>query len=108
MEIYKLHVSSELLDRLSTTQEQMADNLCDNITPNIWLPNSPDLNPLDYYEWSIVEKEVNKHPHNTKDSVKAFIVWVMSEIDKDQLIRACNQFQPHVKTVIDAGGGFIE
>ena len=23
---------------------------CDNIIPNIWLLNSPDFNPLDYYE----------------------------------------------------------
>ena len=25
----------------------MSDNLCDHITPNIWPPNSPDLDPLD-------------------------------------------------------------
>ena len=35
---------------------------------------SPDLNPQDYYVWNIVEKKVNKHPHNTKDSLKAAIV----------------------------------
>ena len=90
MEIYKLRVSSELLHRLSTTQELMADNLYDHITPNIWPPNSPDLNLLDYYVLSIAEKEVNKHPHNIKDSPKAATVRVMSEIDKDQLIKAYN------------------
>ena len=42
--------------------------------------------------WSIVEKEVNKHPHNTKDSLKAAIVRVMSEIDKDQLIKLAIDF----------------
>ena len=29
--------------------EWMADNLYDYITPDIWPPNSPDLNPLEYY-----------------------------------------------------------
>ena len=63
---------------------RMADNLYHHVTPSIWPPNSPDLNPLDYYVWSIVDKEVNKHPHNTKDSLKVAIVQVMSEIDKDE------------------------
>ena len=86
----------------------MADNLYDYITPNIWPPNSPDLNPLDYYVWSVVEKKVNEHPHNTKDSLKAAIVRVMSDMNKEQLIRACNQFQPCIEAVIDASGGLIE
>ena len=29
---------------------------------------------------SIVDKEVNEHPRNIKDSLKAFIVWVMPAI----------------------------
>ena len=45
----------------------MADNLYNHITPNILPSNSQDLNPLDYYAWSVVEG-VNEHPHNTKDS----------------------------------------
>ena len=32
----------------------MADNLYDHINPNIWPPNSLDLNPLDNYVWSVV------------------------------------------------------
>ena len=92
MEIYKLHFSSELLDFLSTTQDWMADNLYDHIAANIWLPNFPDLNPVDYYVWSIAEKEVKKHSHYTKGSLKAAIVQVKFEIDKNQLIIACNRF----------------
>ena len=72
-------------------QEWMADNPYDHITPNIWTPNSPDLNPLDYYVWSVVEKEVNEHPHNTKDYLKAAIVRAMSNMN-EQLIGAWNRF----------------
>jgi len=25
-----------------------------------WLPNSPDLNPMDYYVWSVIERVTNK------------------------------------------------
>ena len=48
--------------------------------------------------------EVNEYPDNTKDSLKADIVRVMSE----HLIRAYNWFRPRIKAVIDASGGFIE
>ena len=58
--------------------------------------------------WSVVGKEVNEHSNNTKDSLKAVIVRVMSDINKEQLIRACNRFRPRIEAVTDAGGGFIE
>jgi inhibitor of nuclear factor kappa-B kinase subunit alpha len=31
------------------TQDWMAENFHDHFTPNLWPPNSPDLNLLDYY-----------------------------------------------------------
>ena len=89
-------------------QKWMADNLSDPITPNIWPPKSPDLNPLDYYVQSVFEKEVNEHPHNTKDSLKAAIVRVMSGMNKEQLIKTNNRFWSRIAAVIDVSGGFIE
>ena len=85
----------------------MADNLYDHITPNIWPANSPNLNPLDYY-MNCVVKEVNEHHNNIRDSLKAAIIRVMSDMNKEQLIRACNRFRPRIEAVIDATGGFIE
>ena len=82
----------------------MADNLYDHTTLNIWSPNSQDLNLLDYYVKSNVEKEVNKHSQNTKDSIKTAIAQVISDRNKEQLIRTCNRFRPRR----DASGGFIE
>ncbi|XP_014776542.1 uncharacterized protein LOC106873612 [Octopus bimaculoides] len=90
------------------TQEWMAGNLHDHITTKIWPPNSPDLNPLDYYVLIIVQKIVNEHPHSTKDSLKAAIVRAMFDMNKDHMIRACKRFQPCVEAVFDAYGGFIE
>ena len=84
----------------------MDDNLYDHIALNIWPLNSPDLDPLDYFVWCIVEKEVNEHPHNTKDSLKAAIVRLMSGMNKEQLIRACNWFWPRIEEDINARGGF--
>ena len=75
---------------------------------NFWPSNSLDLNLLDFYVCSIVEKWVNEHPNNIKDSLKAPIVWVMSDMNKEQLVRAFNRFRSHIEAVIDASGGFME
>ena len=74
----------------------------------MWPPSSPDLNPLDYYVWGVVERETNKHPHNTLDSLRAAIARVMTHMDKAPLIRACKRFQQRIEAVIAAEGNFIE
>ena len=82
--------------------------LHDHITPNMWPPSSPDLNPLDYYVWDVVERETNKHLHNTLDSLRATITRVMTHMDKDPLIRACKRFRQRIEAVTAAEGDFIE
>ena len=99
---------SALSHKAQRTQECMANNLYDHITPNIWPHNFPDLNPLDNYVWRVVEKEVNEYPHKTKDSLKAAIARVMSDTNKEQLFRACNRDRPRIEALIDASGGFSE
>ena len=63
---------------------------------------------IHYYVGRVVQKKVNEHPHNTNISLKAVIVFVMSDINKEQLIRAYNIFRPGIEAIIDASGGFIE
>jgi len=72
-------------------QKWMTKNFHDHITPNIWPMSSLDFNPLDYYVWIVVERKVNEHPHNTKNSLKAAIVRIMSNMNKNliHLIQAC-------------------
>jgi len=38
-----------------------------------WPPNSPDLNPLDYYVWSVVERVTNKSRHPNVASLRTAI-----------------------------------
>ena len=60
----------------------MAENFHEfhSFTSNLWPLSSPDLNPLDYYMWGIVKREVNKHPHNTISSLMEATVRAMKDI----------------------------
>ena len=71
--LYVFQQDSTPLHKAMTTQDWMPENPYDHITPNIWPPSSTDLNPLDYYVWGVVERETNKHPHNTLNSLRIYI-----------------------------------
>eukprot|EP00106_Octopus_bimaculoides_P003441 XP_014770883.1 PREDICTED: uncharacterized protein LOC106869593 [Octopus bimaculoides] len=90
------------------TQEWLSVNLNNYVTPNMWPPNSPDLSPMDYYLWSTVERGTNYHPHNAIASGKTTIVQVMSEMNKDHIVSACQRFWFRIEAVIEAEEGFIE
>lgn len=105
---YVFQQDSAPAHKAKVTQNWMSKNLHSHITPDFWPPNSPDLNPLDYYVWGVVERDTNKHPHSTIDSLKSTIKQVMVNMDKTMLTKACGRFRPRIEAVIDAEGGFIE
>jgi hypothetical protein len=58
--------------------------------------------------WSEVGKEVNKHPHNTLDSLRDNISEVMADLDREVVIHPCKVFQPRTEAIVEASGDFIE
>ena len=60
--------------KAKTTQEWCRANLSDFIPESLWPPSSPDLNPLDYSIWSILEAKVNAQRHYTIESLKASLL----------------------------------
>ena len=65
------------------TQCWLWENFYDHITPNIWPPNSPDCNPLDYYVWGAVWWETNKTLCNIKNELKARITAAFNNLKKE-------------------------
>ena len=40
----------------------------------VWPPSSPDCNPLDFYLWGVLEKDINRRPYNIMDELKTAII----------------------------------
>ena len=74
----------------------------------IWPPSSLDWNPLDSFMWSEFETEVNKQPHNTLASLKAKILEVMANMDREFVIHYYKKFWSRIDAVVDASGDFIK
>ncbi len=54
----------------ATVQKFLSTSFADFWAANFQPPSSPDLHPLDYFWWSIVESKVNKTPHQNMESLK--------------------------------------
>jgi len=48
-----------------------------------WPTNSPDLNPMDYYVWNIIERVTNKSRHPNMTSLQAAIQMAFTSMDKN-------------------------
>ncbi|QQP53533.1 Uncharacterized protein FKW44_006043 [Caligus rogercresseyi] len=61
---------------------------------NTWTPNSPDLNPCDYYF--------------NEASLKASIKSEMDKLDPAEVSTACGRFRRRLEDILEAEGGHIE
>ncbi|QQP52414.1 Uncharacterized protein FKW44_004561 [Caligus rogercresseyi] len=90
------------------TQKWLSENLDDYTSPNIWLPNSPDCNPCDFYPWGAVERDTNRTDCNTMAELKARITLCFKKLPRDQVRCACSRFQSRLKTVVEVRGAYFE
>jgi len=89
-------------------QNWLSDNIDMFWSKDFWPPNSPDLNPLDYYVWGVVERDSNKARHPNVASLQAAIEAAFIKMDRAQLQTACSRFRNRIEAVIEAQGGYIE
>lgn len=94
--------------RANRKQEGLNCNLQDHITQNIRPLRSPDLNPLGYCVWGVVEREVNQRPHKIVASLKTVINSKVYKIDKADLICTCKSFRYRIASIIAAVSIFIK
>jgi len=78
------HRAKETVDLLSTETPAF-------ILPTLWPPNSPDLNPVDYKVWSVLQRQVYKVNVNNVDELRQHIQTVWDELDQRIIDKAIKQ-----------------
>jgi len=76
--------------------------------PTLWPPNSPDLNPVDYKAWSVVQEKVYKKRIKDIDELHARILTAWDEMDQRIIDAAIRQWRTRLRTCIKAKGGHFE
>jgi hypothetical protein len=75
---------------------------------NHWPPNSPDLNPLDYFYWNEVERNMDITPFLTIDEFKAEIKKGCSKVSQEAIKVAVSSFNSRVRQVENSRGAYLE
>jgi hypothetical protein len=73
-----------------------------------WPANSPDLNPLDYFVWSILEAKACAKPHKDIESLKRALIQAWDEITPKILAKIVDNFPKILEQCIKAKGGHFE
>lgn len=73
-----------------------------------WPPYSPDLNPMDFSIWGILEAMVSTKKYQSVDCLKASLLREWEAIPQKTLRAACGAFITRLDAVIRAKGGHIE
>jgi len=78
------------------------------ISSKEWPPYSPDLNPMDFSIWSILESKVSTKKYESVDALKSALVREWNKIPQAHVRSACNAFYGRLNQIIRAKGGYIE
>ena len=78
------------------------------ITAAEWPPYSPDLNPMDYSVWSILEQKVCSTKHSSVESLKQSLEKEWDAISTDTLRKIVDSFPKRLVACAKAKGGYFE
>ena len=61
------------------------------IPPTLWPPNSPDLNPVEYWIWSILQERVYRDRITDLEHLKYRIVEEWDKLDHSIIVKSIQQ-----------------
>lgn len=94
--------------KAKTTQEWLRKNIPAFISAEDWPSGSPDLNPLDYKLWSVLEMMACKTPHKNLDSLKRALVRAAASIPLDTVRAAIAEWPQRLQACVKASGAHFE
>ena len=90
------------------TQAWCRSNLSNFISTSEWPPCSPDLNPMDYSIWGILEARVNAKRHKSIEALRATLTREWEKLSMENVRAAIDAWPKRLKGVRKAKGGHIE
>lgn len=80
----------------------------DFIPPTLWPPNSPDLNPVDYKIWSVMQEKVYISRICDVSELRSRIVEAWDEMDQRIIDESVKQWRTCLRACVAAKGGQFE
>jgi inhibitor of nuclear factor kappa-B kinase subunit alpha len=90
------------------TQNWIKSHFPDFISTTQWPSCSPDLNPLDYSIWGILEKDACANPHNSLEALKTSLEKAWASVPLDIVKNVVDNFPKRLRLCVEADGGHFE
>ena len=78
------------------------------IALDLWPPNSPDLNPVDYKIWGIIQQRVYECRLNNVEELKQRLVDVCNGLQQSVIDSAVKEWRKRLKACVGAQGRHFE
>ena len=96
------------MHRARETVELVHNQTPDFIPPTLWPPNSPDLNPVDYTIWSVMQERVYRTKVHDIEDLRRRIVQVWDELDQSIIDASVKQWRTRLQACVTANGEQFE
>ena len=90
------------------TQKWCQDDFPGFWSKEVWPPSSPDLNPMDFCVWSVLEADACASSHVSVEALKSSLEKAWAKMPQETLRKAAEGFRGRLERVIQAIGGHIE
>ena len=80
----------------------------DFISPDQWPPNSPDMNPVDYKIWAVMQERVYEKHVNDVDELCQRLLSVWHSIGPNVIDEAIDQWRARLTACVRAKGSHFE
>ena len=95
-------------NRARETVELLTNETPDFISPALWPPNSPDLNPVDYKIWVGMQEKVYKTKIRDVGQLRQRIIQAWKEFDQAVIDAAIAQWRARLIACVEAEGEHFE
>ena len=86
----------QIITEAGLIQDWCKDNFKLFWPKELWPPSSPDLNPMDFRIWSILEQKSCPVSHSSVEVLKQKLTKSWAEIDAETVHATCDQVIPHL------------
>jgi len=80
------------LRRARATVELLRQETPNFLAPNLWPPNSPDLSPVDYEIWAVMQHRVYHRQIHSVDELKRRLIDVWCSLEQSIFDKAVDQW----------------
>ena len=94
--------------RARETVQLLITETPDFIPPNLWPPNSPDLNPVDYKIWGIMQEKVYRTKIRDIEELRGRIVNAWDQFEQLVIDAPIGQWRTRLEACVEAKGGHFE